>query len=230
MKELKLKAKERDGRGKGFAKKLRRGGEIPCIVYGHGEKALSVTVSRKDFEELMKKNPSGVGVVNLEIKGQETMWSMIKALQRDPLTDEVLHVDFHHLHKGEKITVDVPVKALGVPVGEKEGGILEQVMHEIRVRVLPSKITSVYEIDVSHLTIGEAIHVKDIDIGEAELEDNPERTVFHIVTPRVVEEPTPLEEELVEVAEGEEEEAEGEAEGEAPEEKGEKAEKEKGEK
>jgi large subunit ribosomal protein L25 len=108
---------------------------------------------------------------------------------------------------------------LGVPIGEKEGGILEQVTHEIRVRVLPSKITSVYEIDVSHLMIGETIHIRDIDIGEAELEDNPERTIFHVVTPRVIEEVAPVEEELVEVAEGEEAEAEGEEEKEEKEEK-----------
>lgn len=225
MKELKLKAEVREGKGKGFAKKLRRSGEIPCVIYGHGENAISVTIARKDFEDLMKKNPSGVGVVNLEIKGKETMWSMIKVIQRDPITDEALHVDFHHLHKGEKITVDVPVKAVGVPIGEKEGGILEQVTHEIRIRVLPSNITSVYKVDVSHLMIGETIHIKDIDIGEAELEDNPERTIFHIVTPRVVEEVAPVEEELVEVAEGEE----GEAEGEGAEEKEEKAEKKEGE-
>lgn len=214
MKELKLKATVREGRGKGFAKKLRRGGEIPCIVYGHGEDAISVSIVRKDFEDLMKKNPSGVGVVNLEIKGQETMWSIIRDIQRDSISEEVLHVDFHHLHKGEKITVDVPVKALGTPIGEKEGGILEQVTHEIRVRVLPSKITSVYEIDVSHLTIGETIHIRDINIGEAELEDNPDRTVFHIVTPRVIEEVAPVEEELAEVTEGEEEPGEAREEGE----------------
>jgi large subunit ribosomal protein L25 len=224
MKELKLKAKVREGRKKGFAKKLRRNGEIPCIVYGHGESAISVSITKKDFEDLIKRNPSGIGVVNLEIKGKETMWSMIKVIQHDPITDEVLHVDFQHLHKGEKITVNVPVKGVGIPVGEKEGGILEQVAHEIRIRVLPSKITPVYKVDVSHLTIGQAIHIKDIDIGEAELEDNPERTVFHIVTPRVIEEVAPVEEELAEVAEGEEA-----AEGEEVEEKAGKAEKKEGE-
>ncbi|MCK4575057.1 hypothetical protein KAU34_01475, partial [candidate division WOR-3 bacterium] len=117
-----------------------------------------------------------------------------------------------HLHKGEKITVDVPVKASGIPIGEKEGGILEQVTHEMRIKVLPSLISSVFVVDVSQLTIGESIHMKDIDIGDAELDDNPERTVFHVVTPRVVEEVKPVLEEVLPeeevVAEGEEEKVE----------------------
>ena len=208
MKELKLKAKLREGKGKGFAKKLRRDGEIPCIIYGHGEQALAATVLVKDFEELEKKNPYGIGVVNLEIKGKETFWSIIKTVQRHPITDIVLHIDFHHLHKGEKITVDVPVKASGIPIGEKEGGILEQVTHEMRIKVLPSLISSVFVVDVSQLKIGESIHMKNIDIGDAELDDNPERTVFHVVTPRVVEEVKPVLEEVLPeeevVAEGEE--------------------------
>ena len=149
MKELKLKAKLRQGTGKAFAKKLRRNGEIPCVIYGHGEQAISACVSGKDFEDLIKGNPYGVGIVNLEIKDKETFWSIIKYIQRDPISEAVLHIDFHHLHKGEKITVDIPVKATGVPVGEKEGGILEQVTHEVRIKVLPSNITPVFSVDVS---------------------------------------------------------------------------------
>jgi len=179
MKELKLKAKLRQGTGKGFAKKLRRNGEIPCVIYGHGEQAISASVWEKDFQDLMKRNPY------------------------DPITDEVLHIDFQHLHKGEKITVDIPIKASGIPIGEKEGGMLEQVTHEVRVTVLPSKISSVITVDVSQLTTGKSIHIKDIDIGDAELADNPERTVFHVVIPRVVEEVVPVVEEITEVEEEE---------------------------
>lgn len=203
MKELKLKAKLRQGTGKAFAKKLRRNGEIPCVIYGHGEQAISACVSGKDFEDLIKGNPYGVGIVNLEIKDKETFWSIIKYIQRDPISEAVLHIDFHHLHKGEKITVDIPVKATGVPVGEKEGGILEQVTHEVRIKVLPSNITPVFSVDVSQLEIGQSIHLKDIDIGDAEMDDNPERTLFHVVTPRVVEEEKPAVEEVVEGEEGE---------------------------
>lgn len=203
MKELKLKAKLRQGTGKGFAKKLRKNGEIPCVIYGHGEQAISASVWEKDFQDLIKRNPYGVGVVNLEIKGKETFWSVVKAIQKDPITDEVLHIDFQHLHKGEKITVDIPIKASGIPIGEKEGGMLEQVTHEVRVTVLPSKIFSVITVDVSQLTTGKSIHIKDIDIGDAELADNPERTVFHVVIPRVVEEVVPVVEEIAEVEEEE---------------------------
>lgn len=203
MKELKLKAKLREGRGKGFVKKLRKGGEIPCIIYGHGEPAVPSYVKEKDFENLIKNNPYGIGVVNIEIKGRETFWSVIKNIQRNPVTDEILHIDFQHLHKGEMITVDVPVKSSGKPLGEKEGGILEQVTHKVRVKVLPSKLFSLFTVDVSNLRIGKSIYIKDIDIGDAELDDNPERVVFHVVTPRVVEEIKPVEEEITEVEEKE---------------------------
>ena len=216
MKELKLKAELREGKGKNFAKKLRKSGEIPCVIYGHGEPALSASVSKKDFEDIIKRNPTGVGVVNLEIKGKETFWSIMKVIQRDSISDEVLHIDFQHLHKGEKLIVDVPVKTSGVPVGEKEGGILEQVTHKIKVNVLPSNISPVFIVDVSQLEIGKSIHIKDVDIGEAELDDNPDRVVVHVVTPRVVEEVEPVTEEVEEV---EEEEVAGEEKEEKKEEK-----------
>ena len=155
MERVKLNAVLREDVGKGACKKMRREGEIPCIIYGHGEEAISASVLVKDFEEVLKGNPYGVGVVNLEIKGKETVWSIIKTIQRHPTTDEILHIDFHHLHKGEMITIDVPIKSSGIPVGEKEGGILEQVTHELKVKVLPSKISSVFIVDVSNLEIGE---------------------------------------------------------------------------
>jgi large subunit ribosomal protein L25 len=218
MKELKLKAELREGKGKNFVKKLRKSGEIPCVIYGHGEPALSASVRKKDFEDIIKRNPTGVGVVNLEIKGKETFWSIMKVIQRDSISDEVLHIDFQHLHKGEKLIVDVPVKTSGVPIGEKEGGILEQVAHKIRINVLPSNISSVFIVDVSQLEIGKSIHIKDVDIGDAELEDNPDRVVVHVVTPRVVEEVEPVTEEVEEV---EEEEVEGEEKEGKKEEKGE---------
>ena len=210
MKELKIKAQLREGRGKSEAKKLRQKGEIPCVIYGHGEPAISASVKEKDFLSLRKRNPYGVEVVNIEIKGKETFWSLVKSVQKNPITDEILHIDFQHLHKGEMITVDIPVKSEGIPVGEKEGGILEQVIHNIKVKVLPSKIPSVFTVDISNLKIGQAIHIKDINIGDAELEDNPERVVFNVVTPRVVEEVKPVEEIAKEEKPPEEEEKEGE--------------------
>ena len=209
MKELKLKAKLREGTGKSFAKKLRNEGDVPGVVYGHGEPALCISVKEKDFHDITKKSLYGVEVVNLEIKGRETFWSLVKIVQKDPITEKVLHIDFQHLHKGEKITVNVPIRGIGTPVGEKEGGILEQVAHEIKVSALPSNISSVFTVDVSQLEIGDSVHIKDLDIGDADLEDNPEKTVFHVVTPRVVEE---VKEEVEEVPEVVEEIAEGEEE------------------
>lgn len=231
MKELKLKAEIREEKGKSVAKKLRRSGEIPCIIYGHGEPAISSSVKQGDFEDVLKRNPHGVGVVNIEIKGKETFWCLIKDIQRDPITEEILHIDFQHLHKGEKISLDVPIKAVGTPVGEKEGGVLEQITHEVRVSVLPSSIMSVFSVDVSNLEIGDAIHLGEVNIGDAELEDNPERTVFNVIVPKVIEIEKP---EPEEVLEGLEEEVEGEEveEGEEkkPEEGEEKAEEEQGKK
>ncbi len=207
MKETKLKAKKRSNTGKGHAKALRRNGEIPCVIYGHGEPATPASINKKDFDTLRKKNPAGIGVVNIEIKGMETFWSVVKKIQRNPINDDIWHIDFQHLHKGEKIIVDIPVKSEGIPVGEKEGGILEQVTHKIRIKVLPSKLISVIKVDVTDLSIGQAIHIKDLDIGDSELEDNPERVVLHVITPRVIEEvKEEIEEEVVE--EGKEEEPE----------------------
>lgn len=227
MKELKLKAELREEKGKSVAKKIRKNGEIPCVIYGHGEPAIPSSVKQNDFEDVLKRNPHGVGVVNIEIKGKEMFWCLIKSIQKDPISDEVLHIDFQHLHKGEKISLDVPVEPVGTPIGEKEGGVLEQTTHEVRVSVLPSNIMSVFTVDVSNLEIGDAIHLRDIDIGDAELEDNPERTVFNVIVPKVIVIEKPEPEEVLEGIEGEEVE-EGE-EG-KPEEGEEKEEEEKGKK
>jgi len=198
MKETRLKAKKREGTGKSFVKAMRRNGEIPCVIYGHGEPAIPASINTKDFEQIIKNNPTGIGVVNIEITGMETFWSLVKRVQKNPINDDIWHIDFQHLHKGETIIVDVPVRSKGTPVGEKEGGILEQVAHKIRVKVLPSKIISSINVDVSDLKIGQVIHIKDLDIGDAELDDNPDRVVLHVVRPRVVEEVKPEVEEEVE--------------------------------
>jgi len=94
-------------------------------------------------------------------------------------------VDFQVLHKGEKVIVEVPVVLKGEPVGLKKGGVMEQLIRELEVRAVPAKLPSAIEVDVSHLDIGDAIHVRDLQVEEGvEILEDPEQTVVTILAPK----------------------------------------------
>ncbi len=191
---MKLKAEFRDV-GKQVAKRLRRQGKIPAVMYGHGEETVHIAIDKKEFMEVLK---AGDEIVKISLNGEEKD-ALIKEVQFHPVTDEVIHVDFQHLKKGEKVRVKVPVILEGTPVGVQKGGILEQILHEIEIECLAEDIPHEFKVDVSHLDLEEALHVKDIDIGNRRLLTPPDETVATIIAPRKVEE----EEKKEEVAEEE---------------------------
>ncbi len=187
-----LNAKPRQERGKGVARKLRAAGEVPGVIYGHGREPQPLTVNAREFNRLAERVRITSTVIELALDGKVAK-TLVRELQRDPLTRHPLHIDFQELVAGEKITVSVPLRFVGTPEGVKTGGgILEETMHQVEVRVDPSNIPDHIDVDVTALTIGHSLHISDLALPPGvEVTDDPEQTIAVVSAPKAEEEPAP---------------------------------------
>ena len=188
-----LVAKPRSDTGKGVARKLRAAGEVPGVIYGHGREPQPLTVNAREFKRLADRIRITSTVIELAIEGKVAK-TLIRELQRNPLNREPLHIDFQELVAGEKVDVSVPLRFVGTPEGVKTGGgILEEVMHQIEVRVDPSNIPDHIDVDVTALTIGHGLHVRDILLpAGVEVLDDPDNTIATVTPPKAEEEVAPV--------------------------------------
>jgi large subunit ribosomal protein L25 len=207
MKEITLEARTRKDAGKGVARKLRAASKIPAVVYGKGEKPVVIELEHEDFHNAMRGISGENLLINLNIDGAAAKKkALIKDLQRDPVDGHLLHIDFMHISMTEKIKVDVPIVLEGTPIGVKDfGGIISWVIRQVEISCLPTDIPDKITFDVSEMKIHDSIHIKDLQIDNVEILENPERTVASIVPPTVIKEEVVVAEgEEAEVAEGEE--------------------------
>ena len=213
MEKIELQATVRKSVGNGPARVLRRGGQIPAILYGRKTEPVLLSVDTRELEQILKKGSFGQFILNLVIKNGKTMTkpAVIKELQIHPVSGNLIHIDFYEVDMKRKIKVMIPVVTTGKSVGVEEGGLLNIVRRELEVFCLPGDIPESIEIDITELTIGDSIHIEDVPLGEnVEVSADVNYTVVTVLSPKVEEEP--VEEEEEELAEGEEAE-----EGEAPE-------------
>lgn len=170
MKTIELKVELRDGLGKKAAKGIRREGKIPAILYGRAFKSLPLAIPQKEFYRITHTKAGGNILLNLKVEGatklKKETTCLIKDIQRNPVTDEIFHVDFAVVSLTEKIRVQVPlvIQDAAEAVGVKEGGVLDLVHHEIEVECLPTEIPERFEVAVKNLKIGEAIRLKELEI------------------------------------------------------------------
>lgn len=211
-----LKADKRDAAGKGVARKLRAAGRLPAVVYGQGEEALSITLDAAETLHLFHNISVENTIVDLTVEGEgESFQTLVREIQMHPHRPDLVHVDFYRLQKGVKVDVEIPVNLVGTPEGVKSGGgILQQVIYELPVSVIPSMIPDSFDIDVSALEVGDSLHVSELTLPEGveEIGLDPERTICTVVLPRAA---------LAEDEEGDDEAAEPEVIGEASDEDGE---------
>jgi large subunit ribosomal protein L25 len=163
-----VEVEQRSDLGKNASGRLRRAGKIPGIVYGLDRAPFAVTVSPKRLAEVLRLETGKNTILSLSLAGQDrTRAVMIREIQRDPVTELPLHVDFVRVDLEKAITVAVPVRLLGIPVGVKtEGGVVEFVTREIEVECLPGDIPEHVDVDVSELHVNQNVHVSDLAIGE----------------------------------------------------------------
>jgi len=213
LEQINLNARVRKTTGNSPARSLRREGRIPAVLYGPKTEPILLSIDSREFEQIAKKSTIGSVLLNLQIQNGDSTSrpAMVKELQTHPVTHRFLHVDFYEIDMQRKIKVMVPVVVRGKAKGVEDGGLLQIVRREIEVLCLPTEIPEAFEVDVSDLDIGDAIHLEDIQtVGNIEIVEETNVTVVTVLAPKVEVEAV---EELVE---GEEAlEAEGEAE-EAP--------------
>jgi large subunit ribosomal protein L25 len=211
MKIAPLKVEKRESVGKGAARRVRRAGKIPAILYGDDGKSIALSVETKDFVTLLHSEGGSHVILRLNIEGsKESPTVIIKDIQRHPIKDSFLHIDFQKIGLDEKITATVPIVAEGESPGVKQGGILQRHLWEVEIEALPKNIPDHIAVDISNLEMGESIHVSDIPKPEGvEFVTDGKEVVLSILHPTVEPvAPTPEELEEEEVVEAPAEEAE----------------------
>jgi large subunit ribosomal protein L25 len=216
-----LKARKRDERGKGPARALRREGRVPAVLYGRDLDSVHLSIDALEAEQLFHSISVDNTIVDLAVDGEKKPYqTLVREIQTHPWKASLVHVDFLRIQEGVEVDLEVPVELIGVPDGVRhQGGVLEQIIHELEIRCIPSKIPESFPLDVSELDIGESLHVSDLALPEGvEMLTDVGLTVCAVALPRVVEEPQleepGLEEELPEEGEAEGEEGEEEPTGE----------------
>ena len=214
MDAISIQIKIKKDCGSRTARKYRKSGLIPAILYGHKQESLMFLLDKKEF---IKTFNSGVKMVSLKWNSSEET-ALIKDVQFDTFGKEILHIDFVRIALTEKVTTQVPIVLYGTSQGVKEGGILDHSMKEVEVECLPTEIPKEIRINVSELKIKDSLHVKDIELPpNVKVLENPDAIVVSVHF--AVEEKEVPEEELVAepevlTARKPEEEAEAEAEAE----------------
>jgi len=195
-----LQGKIRTGAGKGVARQTRMRGNIPGVIYGEGETSIPLEANRDDFQALIHTVSGENVIVDLKLEGDASdRKAIIREIQRDPLKGSILHFFLNDISPTEKVTVDVPIVVVGVPIGVKDsGGILEHILREVKVECLPTEIPAHLDVDVSALGIGQSVHVSEIVAGRVKILTEADRTVATVVPPTVLEEAKPVEEAVAE--------------------------------
>ena len=206
---IKLQVKERDSRGSRDARRLRREGLVPGVLYGAKTASRPFCIEERELRRVL----TGAGglhvILDVVLEGQKSSHpSVLKAYQQDPIKGRLLHIDLQEVRLDQAIQAVVSVTLVGEAAGTKEGGVLSQVSRELNVEALPLEIPEHIDADVSNLHIGDTLRLADLPAVEGvTFLDDPEETVLATVTlPTRVEEPEPEVEELEEgeVPEGEE--------------------------
>ncbi|MFN2436040.1 MAG: 50S ribosomal protein L25 [Desulfotignum sp.] len=189
---IKLNATQRAIRGKGAARRIRREKMIPAVVYGPKMTALPVSLDTSEFDKIIRDQGVSGLFLNLKIQGDDpqTKVVMLKELQMDPFGIEYLHADFQQIDMDTQLTVSVPIEIVGTSIGVKDGGgMLQIIRRELEVICKPADTPDKIEIDVTALDIGDAVHVEDIDLGEAvQIPHEVNFTMLTVVPPDMGEE------------------------------------------
>ncbi|MEE8476573.1 MAG: 50S ribosomal protein L25 [Myxococcota bacterium] len=220
MAENELAVEVREGTGKGPARRLRASGRVPAVCYGRGAKSLGISLDPLALDQLLKGSTAGLNtLIALQVEGGGEYHGkpmLVKELQRDPVSRQILHADLYAVNLQEAIQVSVPIHLEGTPEGVKMGGILDQTLREVELECMPQAIPEELRLDVSELLVGQSLHVRDLSVPEgATLLSDLDLSVVTVATPAVEEEPVAEAVEGEPLAEGEEapgaEKAEGEA-------------------
>jgi len=185
MEEILIKAETRVGKGKSLAKKIRKEGNIPAILYGKDIESLPIAISVKDWEKLRKqlkrntiltmKLPDSAGTTDRPV--------MVKNVQRTVIGDTINHIDFLQVSMERKIELEIPIFLIGTAKGLKDNGIVEQHLRTVMAECLPSQIPDRIDVDITDLGIGDSIHVHEIAMPGVKFLENQDVAIVTIIHP-----------------------------------------------
>lgn len=192
MKEVLLGVNLRNEKGSRFSRRLRSTGVIPAVLYGGKEEPLSLTIAEKEFKKVIHGGAGENVILTLQFdqEKKKAKTALIKEIQRDPVTHNIIHVDLKVISLKDKIKVNIPIQVAGQAPGIKEGGIIEHVLREVEIECLPTNLPEHIIVDVSNLKINESIHVRDLTSLPADIKilTPADRMLVSIVPPTVLEE------------------------------------------
>lgn len=189
-KQVKLTAERRTATGRSAVRKLKAMGVVPAVIYGAKDKAEPLQVSRRDISAMLSHAAGENILVELEIAGKSRL-ALVQEVQHAPLGGAILHVDFHAVSMDEVIQAEVPLEPIGTANGVKNmGGLLEQSLRSLAIECLPRDLPDLITVDVAALNIGDAIHVREIQLPPGvTTRVQPDLTAFSVLAPTVEEEP-----------------------------------------
>ncbi len=201
--DITVTAELRSSRGKNEARRTRRAGQIPAVVYGAFQDAISISVNPREISKILRTTGYNT-IFNLAIGGGDTTPVMVVDEQVDPIRGELLHADFKRIDLSKRLRVSVPVLTEGEAKGIKlQGGLLEVITRAIEIECLPDEIPEKFTVDVTELMIGQAKRASDIDLpGSVRLVSSGDSVIAHVVALRAEEEPKPAAEGAAPAAEG----------------------------
>ncbi len=163
--ETSLAAESRNDMGKGAARKLRSAGKLPAVIYSNGGDARSVTVDPKQLVDIFRHSGDRNTIVTLDLEG-EAIPVLVKDTQRNPLTRQLLHVDFYAVSADRPVTVMVPVRGVGRPAGAALGGRLRLMRRKLKTRCTYDKIPAAHLVDVSPMVIGDIVKASEVPLDD----------------------------------------------------------------
>jgi large subunit ribosomal protein L25 len=192
-KEITVKGRVREGRGKNDARRVRAQGFVPVTVYGGGGEPTAAVLPLKDLAAILRSESGRNSIFTVDLEGAGSSEVMFHDRQLDPIRSRLVHADLVRLVRGQKIEVTVPIHLVGEPVGvREEDGMLEHVLHELEIRVDPRNIPDSIDVDVTNLHAHDVIHVSDITPPEGvEILNTPDVVVatVGVIREEVVEQP-----------------------------------------
>ncbi len=214
MDQVTLAAESRTNTGKGAARSLRREGKVPAVMYGHGRDPMALSLDARSLGRLLDRIGGETALIDVAVDGGAPVKALVREVQRNPVRRvDVIHLDLYAVVAGQPITVEVAVHVVGTADGVRNhGGVLEHILHRLSVRVLPGDIPEHIDVDVTHLAVGDSVHVSELSVPKGEILNDGELSVVTIVAPRVeaepvVEEGASAEPEVIKKGKGEEAEA-----------------------
>ncbi len=187
---LKIEGNIREDFGKNAARRLRRSGRVPAVIYGAGSPCTAITFDPRPIARFIHSEAVHTAVLTMELPGTEPARVMLREWQTDPVRGKLLHVDFVRVARDTRLKLKVPIHVTGEPEGVKvQGGIFEFVLREVEVECLPDDIPEHITADVTSLTIGRNLRVAHLPTGEnIKVLTDPDRVVAHVVALKAEEE------------------------------------------